>query len=52
LNFACHELKVFGDHLTLAKKIESLPSIFNGLIKEIFIRFDKESENNLVKKVI
>lgn len=51
LNFACHELKIFGEFTTLNKKIENLPNDLYGIIADILERVNKEFGNNLVKKV-
>lgn len=51
LNFSCYELKVFGDYLTLNKKIEDMPNTVSGLINHIFLRLNREFDDELVKKV-
>jgi hypothetical protein len=51
LNFACFELRVFGDHSTLSRKIEELPDTVTGLLSHIFTRLNKEFGDDLVKKV-
>jgi hypothetical protein len=51
LNFACYELKIFGDYLTLNNKIDEMPNTVEGLIGYIFLRLNKEFEDDLIKKV-
>ena len=51
LNFACYELKIFGDYLTLNNKIDEMPNTVESLIGYIFLRLNKEFEDDLIKKV-
>ena len=44
-------MKIFGDYLTLDKKIEEMPNTVDGLIGYIFLRLNKEFEDDLIKKV-
>jgi hypothetical protein len=51
LNFACHELKIFGEFTTLNNKIENLPQDLTGLIANILDRVNNEFGDNIVQKV-
>ena len=52
LNFACNELRIFGEFTTITQKIEQLPEDLSDLISSIMKRIDSEFPSNTISEVL
>ena len=51
LNFACNELRIFGEFTMVTKLIGELPSDLKGLLKKVINRINGEFKKDIIYKV-